>query len=140
MTSRAEAIVAAIFTLLSTDTDYADNNVWRTRLRPIPAGKNLAIVVRQGPDTNGEAITLRNVFRQLRVTVEIYARGDVPDQIADALVVEVVSRLTEDTTLSGLCDDVLPGNKVPNWEARDTDLVMMDLDFLIDYEVARDAI
>lgn len=134
--TRAEQLTAAIFTALTTPTALANGNVWRSKLRPIPQESDLAIVVRQGADSRGQATTIENVQRQLVVTTEIYARGDIPDQLADAVIEDVITRVLADRSLGGLCDNIVPGNRVPEWAARDTDLVVVDVDFLIDYETS----
>lgn len=135
MSTRAEQIMVLLETKLKAAPDLVDGNVWRSRLRPIPEGTDFAIVLRQGTDLRVDDATIRNVQRQLTVTVEVYARGDVPDELADPVVEDVVERMMEDTGLGGLCDDIVIGNKIPNWDSRETDLVVMDVDFLIDYEV-----
>lgn len=140
MTTRAEQLTAAIFTALNTPTALVAGNVWRSKLRPIPQNSNLAIVVRQGADNRLDDTTINRSLRQLTVTTEIYARGDVPDQLADAVVEDIVERLLADRSLGGLCDDIQPGNRVPEWTARDTDLVVVDLDFIIDYEIDNGAL
>jgi hypothetical protein len=134
--TRAEQIVAALHNSLATTPELVSGNVWRSRLRKIPEGDNLAIVIRLGPDRRGEESTLGSNFRNLAVYVEVYARGDIPDQLADPVIEQIIDRLMADRTLSGLCDDIRPGDKIPDWAARDTDLVVIDLEFMIDYEIS----
>lgn len=137
MTTRAEAITEAIKTLLEASPTLVSGNVWRSRLRPIPAGSNTAIVVRQGRDVRiNDSTTIGNYSRNAVVMVEVYARGDIPDQLADSVVESVVSRVMADPSLGGLCDDILVGNKSPDWAARDTDLVAIDVEFIAGYETA----
>jgi len=139
MNTRAESITEAIKVLLEGSPSLASGNVWRSRLRPIPAGSNLAIVVRQGRDIRiNESTTIGNYSRQAVVMVEVYARGDIPDQLADPVVRSVVGRVMADTSLGGLCDDILVGNKEPDWSARDTDLVAIDLEFIVSYQLPVD--
>lgn len=135
MSTRAEQLTAAVLAALVAPTALASGNVWRSRLRPIAQETTLAIVVRQGPDNRVDETTINRSHRQLTVTTEIYARGDVPDQLADAVIEDIMERLMADRSLGGLCDDIQPGNRVPEWAARDTDLVVVDLDFIIDYEI-----
>jgi hypothetical protein len=135
MSTRAEQLTAAVFAALLSPTALVSGNVWRSKLRPIPQGENLAIVVRQGPDNRVDDTTIGRSQRQLTVVTEIYARGDVPDQLADAVIEDIMARLLADPSFGGLCDDIQPGNRVPEWAARDTDLVVVDLDFIIDYEI-----
>lgn len=135
MTTRAENITQAIFALLQANPELVDGNIWRSRLRPIPANSDFAIVVRQGRDLRlNQSTTIGNYARQTAVMVEVYARGNVPDQLADPIVSEVVTRVMADTNLGGLSDDILVGNKQPDWMARDTDLVAIDLEFIVTYQ------
>jgi hypothetical protein len=135
MSTRTEQITEAIFNLLNADPKPANGEVHRSRLRKFTDSTTYAVVVRQGTDLRLNETTINRSQRQLRVSTEIYARGDIPDKLADAVIEEVVDRVLADRNLGGLCDDILPGNRVPDWAARDTDLVVVDLEFIIDYEV-----
>ncbi len=139
MNTRAENITEAILGLIKAEPELVDGNVWRSRLRPIPASSGYAIVVRQGRDLRlNESTTIGNYSRQAVVMVEVYARGDVPDQLADPIVHEVVKRVMADTNLGGLSDDIYVGNKQPEWTARDTDMVAIDLEFIVTYQLPFD--
>lgn len=135
MSTRAEQIIAALFSKLEAAPVLVSGNVWRTKLRPIPKGTDFAIVIKRGQDLRVADATTKTHFRQLTAPIEIYARGDVPDELADPVIESVVNRVMADRTLSGLCDEISIGNVLPDWAARDEDLVMMDLAFLVDYEI-----
>lgn len=135
MSTKAEQMMVALETKLKAAPTLVSGNIWRSKLRPIPEGTNLAIVLRQGPDLRVENTTIGRRQRQLNVVVEIYARGDVPDLLADPVVESVVQRVMSDRSLGGLCDDIIIGDKTPEWDSRETDFVVFDCDFLIDYEV-----
>lgn len=136
MTTRAEQIVEKLFNQLKAAPKLVYGNVWRSRLRPIPQGSDLAIVIRQGDDTRGEDSTVMEAHRELAVTVEVYARGDVPDTLADPVVIDVVARMLQDLTLGGLSYHIELGNKRLEWAARDTDQVVVDLEFKVSYVLA----
>lgn len=125
-----------VFTELSASPVLASGNIWRSRLRPIPEGTNTAIVVRQGDDYRNDQTTLGKYQRLLNVSIEVYSRGDVPDSLADGLVESVVTRMMNDRSMGGLCDDVKLGNKTLQWESRDTDLAVIDITFEVEYETA----
>lgn len=135
MATRAEQITAAVFALLSAAPVLVNGNVWRSRVRGIPLEVSLAIVLVKKSDVRLGASTLNRSQRQLTLTAEIYARGDLPDVLADGVVEQVASRMLADRNLGGLCDDILASDAVPDWAGRDSDLVVMDLDFMIDYEI-----
>lgn len=135
MSTRAEQIIAALFTKLEAAPVLVSGNVWRTKLRPIPRAADLAIIIRRGQDLRVADVTLKTHARQLSAFVEIYARGDVPDELADPVVESVIDRVMADRNLSGLCDDISIGNVLPDWAARDEDLVVMIVEFLVDYEI-----
>jgi hypothetical protein len=136
VSTRAEQIIEALKNLLTAAPQIAGGNIWRSRLRPIPAGKALAIVVKRGNESRLERTTIGNYMRQLSVNVEIYARGDVPDQLADGLIEECLSRVMADREFGGLADDTELGGIGAEWDQKDTDLVVMDMEFLVTYEVA----
>lgn len=140
MSTRAEQIIDEFMDVLTLPTSVASGAVWRSRLRPIPEGTALAVVVRRKPDIRLGDSTMDRQMRQLAVTVEIYARGDEPDSVADPLIESVMSRVMADRSLGGLCDDVEVDSVDTEWAARDTDLVMMDLTFNVRYEIANTAL
>lgn len=135
MTTRAELIVAKLFDQLKAAPKLVYGNVWRSRLRPIPQDADAAIVIRQRDDGRSDESTVSSQYREVTVAVEVYARGDVPDSIADPIVEAVVARMLQDMTLGGLCYQIELGNKSLDWAARDTDLVAVDLDFKVSYVV-----
>ena len=136
MSTRAEQIIDEFMDVLTTPTSVASGAVWRSRLRPIPEGTALAAVVRRKTDVRLGPATLGLQQRQLQVAVEVYARGDEPDALADPLIEAVMARVMADRTLGGLCDDIEVDSVDPEWAARDTDLVVMDLTFNVQYEIA----
>jgi hypothetical protein len=138
MSTRAKSIVNAIKGLLEATTPLAGGNIFQSRLRKLQAEYDLAIVVRRGPDVRIGPSTLNKTQRQLSVITEIYARGDIPDDLADPVMEGVVARVLANRELSGLCDDIAVGSVVPDWEARDSDLVVMDLEFIVDYEIGNE--
>lgn len=136
MSTRAKSIKDAIAALLTASTPLASGNVFESRLRKLQDEYALAIVVRRGPDVRIGPTTLDRTQRQLLVGVEVYARGDIPDDLADPVMEAIVDRVMADRELGGLCDDISIGNVVPDWAARDSDLVVMDMEFLVDYEIS----
>ena len=140
MSTRAEQIIDEFMDVLTQPTSVASGAVWRSRLRPIPEGTALAAVVRRKADIRLGDSTMDRQMRQLAVTVEIYARGDEPDSVADPLIESVMTRVMADRSLGGLCDDVEVDSVDTDWAARDTDLVVMDLTFNVRYEVANTAL
>jgi hypothetical protein len=136
MSTRAEQIIDEFMDVLTTPTSVASGAVWRSRWRPIPEGTALAVVVRRKTDARLGPTTLDRQQRQLQVAVEVYARGDEPDALADPLIEAVMARVMADRTLGGLCDDIEVDSVDPEWAARDTDLVVMDLTFNVQYEIA----
>ena len=140
MSTCAEQIIDEFMDVLTQPTSVASGAVWRSRLRPIPEGTVLAAVVRRKQDIRLGDSTMDRQMRQLAVTVEIYARGDEPDSVADPLIEAVMTRVMADRSLGGICDDVEVDSVDPEWAARDTDLVVMDLTFNVRYEVANTAL
>lgn len=134
MTTKAEQIMAAVFTKLNTPTAVVVGATYRSRMRAIEQSKPRAVNLRRRADTRGEASNIGRHFRQLAISVEVYAKGALPDSGADSTMETIVTRLMADRTLGGLCDDIKIGDVVPDWVDNESDMVVMDMEFLIDYE------
>lgn len=125
--STREDILAALKTLLS---GLADGRVYRSRKEQLPAVP--AIVVRPaGAGTEGDILGVTDwVFA---VAIDLYAKGDIPDQAADPLLDQVLSLLAPSNAL-GLGPDVQikPSRRLDwNFESYDDLQVVLYLD--IDY-------
>ncbi len=113
--SLRESILSALQTTLAS---LCGGRVYRSRQEQLPALP--AIVIRPETENDpGEMLTVSD--STLTVAVEIYARGDIPDQAADPVLTAALSALRADSTL-GLGSDVqiLPARRV-DWQIENYD-------------------
>lgn len=107
MTSKREQILAAIYTALQ-GTASVSTRIYRSRVEPMARNETPAIVVEPANITYQQNTSLPKLDSTLRVRVVVIVRANVPDQAADATIVDLHSRIMADLTLGGLAIDVQP--------------------------------
>jgi hypothetical protein len=107
MTSKRERILAAIYTALQ-GTAGVSTRIYRSRVEPMARNETPAIVVEPANITYQQNTSLPKLDSTLRVRVVVIVRANVPDQAADATMVDLHSRIMADLTLGGLAIDVQP--------------------------------
>jgi hypothetical protein len=107
MTSKREQILAAIYTALQ-GTAGVSTRIYRSRVEPMARNETPAIVVEPANITYQQNTSLPKLDSTLRVRVVVIVRANVPDQAADATMVDLHSRIMADLTLGGLAIDVQP--------------------------------
>ncbi len=108
--STRDNILAAFQTTLSA---LASGRVYRSRLEQLPA---LPAIVIEPDREDAEESMLGVMDATLDVQISLYARGDTPDNAADALLSSVHSAISADLSL-GLGSDVqvMPRRRV-SWD------------------------
>ena len=106
MASKRELILQRMVTALAGSAGVG-SRIYRSRVVPLARGEAPAIVVEPVGDTC-EQDTLGTLMWTMQVRVAVIVRGDVPDQLADAVMVDVHAKLMSDTTLGGYVVDILP--------------------------------
>lgn len=106
--------------------------VYRSRQAAIDRAEGTALVVRP------EEEVVRNqardvVFRDFRVLITIIARGDIPDQQADPIVLAVQTTLLADPTLGNRCARVFEEETKWEFEEADQNAVAVICGFTIKY-------
>ena len=114
MPSKREQILQALETVLAGVTP----NVFRSRVALIDRDITPAIIIRPEED-NPEKQFSGIVISTLTVAIDVYTRGDVPDQLADPIIVAAHARIMADPTLGGLAATTLQGPG--RWEMHDAD-------------------
>ena len=110
MTLQRENILAAITAALAS-TSGVSGRVWRSRAEALIRDEAPAIVIEPiTDDPASPAVSGCKIDWTLRVAVAVYARGDIPDQLAAPILADVHNRLMADRTLSGWAIDVYPGS------------------------------
>jgi hypothetical protein len=106
MPSKRETILQRIVTALA-GTAGVGSRIYRSRVVPLARGEAPAIVVEPVSDSATQD-TLGTLQWNMTVRVAVIVRGEVPDQLADAVIVDVHSKLMGDATLGGYVIDMLP--------------------------------
>lgn len=116
--SKREQIVSAIVAALAGTTGVG-TRIFRSREDALERDEAPALVIRpesDEPQTDIVGIT----EKKLTVTVGIYTRGAIPDQLADATADSVHSKIMASPTLGGLAIDIEEG--AASWDFDEADL------------------
>jgi hypothetical protein len=136
--SRREQILDRI-TLLLTPTVNVSQRVYRSRVEPLARGESPAIVVEPVSDQASQD-TLGTLQWTMNVRVAVIVRGDIPDQLADPIVLDIHRLLLEDTTLGGYVTDIVPGTT--SWEMLEADQPagVVSVEYTVTYRTALNAL
>ena len=132
MSSR-ETLLAAVATALA---GVASGRVYRSRKEQLPT-LPAVVILPASEDANEEVLGREDA--SLSVDLEVYAKGDTPDNAADATLAAVWAALRATPTL-GLGTDVqlMPGRRI-NWDFEDYDHVRATLTVTYLYRTATGA-
>jgi hypothetical protein len=143
--SLREQILTRIATVTLPGTVQVGSRIYRSRVQAYSRSESPAITVSPGDDNPINAprtigASLGRLDQALPVLIEIYVRGDVPDQLADPIGVDLHARMMADRTLGGLAHDVQPDGWAPQYEPADATAGWIGHRFLIRYRTRDDAI
>ena len=140
-----EQILTYIAATVLPGTVQVGSRIYRSRAQAYSRSEAPAITISPGEDNPANAprtigASLGRLDQVLPVLIEIYVRGDVPDQLADPIGVDVHARMMADRTLGGLAHDVQPDGWQPQYEQADATAGWIGHKFLIRYRTSDDAI
>jgi hypothetical protein len=140
-----EQILAYIATTVLPGTVQVGTRIYRSRAQAYGRSEAPAIAISPGEDNPINAprttgASLGRLDQVFSVLIQIYVRGDVPDQLADPIGVDVHARMMADRTLGGVAHDVQPDGWRPEYEQADATAGWMGHKFLIRYRTRDDAI
>jgi len=136
MASKREQILAALKTQL-TGTTGVGTRIYRTRVTPTARNESPAIVIEPINDQpNVNSATYEKIDWTLRIRVVVIVRGEIPDNIADATINSLHTKLVNDPTIGGLALDIRPSTT--SFEAIDADQPagVIFCEYEIDYRTA----
>jgi hypothetical protein len=108
MTLKREAILAAITTALAGTTGVS-TRIYRSRVEAFARNEAPAILIEPAADTAQDPpISNCHIDWRLTVDVAVYTRGQIPEQLAAPIVVDMHSKLLADRTLGELVMDIWP--------------------------------
>jgi hypothetical protein len=135
-TTKREQILAHIDTTLAA-TSGVSGRVYRSRQEAFSRSESPSVIVEPGPESSGpEAVSTCKIDHTLTLVVAVYARGLIPDQVADPVVQSVHSLLMADRSLGGLAMDIWPLSRNPEFNAADGAAVVEVLSYRIRYRTS----
>lgn len=134
MASKRETILARIVTALA-GTAGVGSRIYRSRVEPLMRSESPAIVVEPITD-NATQDTLGTLQWVMTVRVAIIVRGNVPDQLADPVMVSVHNKLMSDATLGGYVIDLLPTSVSFEMLEADQPAGVVSAEFAVTYRTA----
>lgn len=131
MTSRREQILAYAATALA-GTTMVGSRIYRSRVDAFSREEAPAIVVEPGMDRAVEFSSCKLDWT-LELIIAVYTRGQIPDQLADPIIVDVNSRLMADRSMGGLAIDILPAMVDPQRDKADLTSLWTVLTYKVRY-------
>jgi len=136
MTSRREQILSAIATALAT-TDGVSGRVYRSRVEAFSRNEAPAIIIEPGPD-RAQTYSICKLDWTLDILVVVHTRGQIPDQLADPILVDAHDKLMADRTLGGLAIDIVPTLSDPQRDKADLTSLWQVNTYQVRYRTAVD--
>ena len=109
MTTKREQIMARLLTVLANTTGVS-TRIYRSRTVPLTRGESPALILEPVSDTVEQNTSLPTLDHSLTVRVSVIVRGDIPDNVADATVESLYSKIMADLTVNNLAIDVEPSD------------------------------
>lgn len=136
MATRREQILAAVATTLASASGV-NGRVYRSRQEAFSRSESPSVIVEPGPESSGpEPVSTCKIDHTLTLVVAVYARGTIPDQVADSVVQSVHSLLMADRSINGLAMDIWPLSRDPQFEAADSPAVVEVLTYQVRYRTS----
>lgn len=136
MTTKREQILAAVDTLLAA-TAGATGRVYRSRQEAVSRNESPAVVFQPGPSkAAAEPVSTCKIDWYFILVIAVYARGAIPDQVADPVVKSVHSLLMADRSLGGLVMDIWPMDRDPEFAAAESAAVWEVLTYRVQYRTS----
>ena len=101
--------MARLLTVLANTTGVS-TRIYRSRTVPLTRGESPALVLEPVSDTVEQNTSLPTLDHSLTVRISVIVRGDVPDNVADATVESLHSKIMADLTVNSLAIDVQPSD------------------------------
>lgn len=138
MPSKRENILARIVTALAGTTGVS-TRIYRSRVEPLARGEAPALVVEPVSDS-AEQDTVGTLMWSMTFRVAVIVRGAIPDQLADAALVDVHSKLMGDSTLGGYTINLLPTTVSFEMIEADQPAGVVSAEFVATYRTALNSI
>lgn len=137
MTARSD-ILDAITAKLIGQASGVGGRVYRSRTVALKRDKLPAVIVMPAGEEVSEP-TNAGSDRLLKVTVEVHARGDLPDDIVEPIISSIVAALLSDPSLGGRAIDVGEIGTEWSFDEGDGAAGVATITFAVLYRTARNA-
>lgn len=134
MTSRREQILSYVATTLA-PTAGVNGRVYRSRVEAFSRDEAPAIIIESGQD-RAQVYATCKLDWTLDLLVVVYTRGQIPDQLADPVLLDAHSRLMADRSLGGLAVDVVPTLADPQRDKADLTSLWLVNSYQVRYRTA----
>jgi len=135
MTTRRETILAAITSTLASTTGVS-TRIYRSRVEPLTRGESPALVIEPISDSAEQLTSLPRLDWSLTVRIAVIVRGNIPDQVADATIESLHSKLMADLTLGGYAIDIQPQGVNFEMVEADQPAGVISCDYLVRYRTS----
>jgi hypothetical protein len=136
MTSVREQILSAIAATLAT-TEGVGGRVYRSRVEAFSRDEAPAIIIEPGPD-RAQTYSICKLDWSFDVLVVVHTRGQVPDQLADPILLDAHAKIMADRTLGGLAIDIIPTLSDPQRDKADLTSLWQVNTYQVRYRTAVD--
>lgn len=138
MTSRREQILAHVATVLAGTVDVG-GRIYRSRVEAFTRDEAPAIVIERGPD-RAQTYSTCKLDWAMEILVAVHTRGQIPDQLADPIAVDVHARLMADRSLGGLAIDIVPTSDDPQRDKADLTSLWQVMTYQVRYRTPAGAL
>lgn len=135
MTTRRELIVQAVVSALA-GTANVGTRIYRSREEVLERNEAPALIVSTESEDPAEDVS-GITEKRLTVSVGVYVRGAVPDQLADPVVESVHSKMMTEPTLGGLAMDISEGGTTWEIDEADQTAAIVNMRFVVWYRHSR---
>jgi hypothetical protein len=134
---KREQILQAIEDLLA-GTVQVGTRIDRSRAVAYARNEAPALAIEPGTDVaREEPVSNCKIDWRLQVSISVYTRGNVPEQLAAPIIADVHSRLMADRTLGGLAMDIWPNDVQHLREQGDATAGWTTLNYWIRYRTSQ---
>ena len=134
--TRREQILSAVATALAT-TAGVGGRVYRSRVEAFSRNEAPALIIEPGPD-RAQTYSICKLDWTLDILVVVHTRGQIPDQLADPILLDAHSKLMADRTLGGLAIDIVPTLSDPQRDKADLTSLWQVNTYQVRYRTAVD--
>tara|TARA_R100000329_G_scaffold132122_1_gene111601 strand:+ start:571 stop:999 length:429 start_codon:yes stop_codon:yes gene_type:complete len=136
MASKREQILAALTTSLANTTGVG-TRIYRSRVAAITRAESPALVIE--PITDEPTINSSSYLKidwTLRIRVAVIVRGETPENVGDATIESLHTKILNDPTVGGLAKDIRPATQTFEFIDSDSPVGLITCEYEIEYRTS----